>query len=203
MTFAAGIIVGLAIAGAPAPRPAQLAAPLLPGGLTPERVVPLPVPDDAGLAEAPDDHPDASPVRGPRRITLSRPVSGTRPAPTPTPRTSPRQSPAASLRGASMTPAPVVGTPVAGVATWYCKPGRSACTRNHPADGLFAAAGPALRVGDWRGRLVTVTAGGRSVEVRLVDTCGCPGNRVIDLYASAFERLGRLSKGVLEVTVSW
>jgi len=56
---------------------------------------------------------------------------------------------------------------VSGVASWYCGNG-SACTRGYP-DGLYAAAGPALRVGDWRGRTVTVTAGSSSVRVRLID----------------------------------
>lgn len=86
-----------------------------------------------------------------------------------------------------------------GTATWYCG---SRCTRGHPG-GLFAAAGDELRTPGWRGRRVTVTSGGRSVVVTLVDTCACRGARVIDLYADAFRRLAPLSRGVVRVEVSW
>jgi hypothetical protein len=91
-----------------------------------------------------------------------------------------------------------------GIASWYCRPGISRCTAGYPADCLCAAAGPALRVGDWRGRLVTVRASnGRTVPVRLVDcNCGSHAN-LIDLYAGAFERLAPLSRGRIAVTVSW
>jgi hypothetical protein len=47
-----------------------------------------------------------------------------------------------------------IGSPLQGVqglATWFC------CTAGHPS-GLYAAAGPALRVGHWRGRVVTVSS---------------------------------------------
>ena len=71
---------------------------------------------------------------------------------------------------------------------------------------MYAAAGPALRVGAWRGRWVTVTANGRSVRARLVDWCLCTGSggRIIDLYSSVVVKLGlSLSRGVYRVTVSW
>lgn len=91
----------------------------------------------------------------------------------------------------------VTAAPAAqGFATWYDDPNR---------DGLYAAAGPALRVGDWRGDTVRVSAGGRSVTVRLVDFCAC-GDRhgtatVIDLSSAAFRRLAPLSQGLVRVTV--
>ena len=93
---------------------------------------------------------------------------------------------------------------LAGLATWYCLPGRSACSSGFPASGMYAAAGPALRraLGPrWRSARVTVTAGARSVVVRLADWCACPGGRVLDLYGSAFSRLAPLSRGVVRVTV--
>ena len=90
---------------------------------------------------------------------------------------------------------------MAGSASWYCS-SSSACTRGYPG-GLYAAAGPKLRVGDWRGRTVTVSSGGRSVKVRLVDWCQCYGRRVIDLYSDAFRQLAPTSAGVIRVTVSW
>lgn len=100
--------------------------------------------------------------------------------------------------------APGATRSVTGLASWYCRVGVSACTRGYPASGLYAAAGPALRVGNWRGRWVTVTANGRSVRARLSDWCACPGGRVIDLYASIVNALGlSLSRGIYTVRVSW
>jgi rare lipoprotein A (peptidoglycan hydrolase) len=96
---------------------------------------------------------------------------------------------------------PDTATSVRGVASWYCG-GGSACTRGYPPGTLAAAAGPALRVGDWRGRIVKVCSGGRCVRVQLVDWCACP-HRVVDLYRSAFSRLASPSRGVLHVEVSW
>lgn len=79
---------------------------------------------------------------------------------------------------------------VSGVATWY---------RWHTGE---AAAGPALRVGDWRGRIVTVTSAGQAIRVRLTDWCACPG-RLIDLDVRSFATLAPPSMGVLIVDVRW
>ncbi len=96
---------------------------------------------------------------------------------------------------------------VTGTASWYCLPGRSACTKGYAASGLFAAAGPALRVGAWRGRMVSVCVTvGNCLSIRLVDTCQCygSGGRIIDLYASVWAALGvPLSAGLVKVTVRW
>jgi hypothetical protein len=88
-----------------------------------------------------------------------------------------------------------VGTVLqSGVATWYDAPS--------PQD---AAAGPALRVGDWRGSWVVVRAGDRSVTVRLTDHCWCVDRNgrdtLLDLDDVAFSRLAPLSAGVVAVTV--
>jgi hypothetical protein len=91
---------------------------------------------------------------------------------------------------------------VRGVASWYCKAGVSACHYAY-SGGLYAAAGPALRVGDWRGRTVTVCGSGNCVNVKLIDWCACGSGRVIDLYSDAFSRLTSLSSGTLSVRVSW
>ena len=96
---------------------------------------------------------------------------------------------------------PDTSTSVSGTASWYCG-GGSACTRGYPPGTLAAAAGPALRVGDWRGRIVKVCSGGRCVKVSLVDWCACP-RRVIDLYRSAFSRLANPSRGLLRVSITW
>lgn len=111
------------------------------------------------------------------------------------------------VRAERRDPAPAVGGQAGsrrstrGVASWYCGHG-SACTRGYPG-GLYAAAGPALRVGTWRGRAVQVEAGGRRVLVRLVDWCACPNGRLLDLYSDAFSRLAPLSRGLVKVSVSW
>lgn len=99
------------------------------------------------------------------------------------------------------TPLPDTSTDVSGTASWFCG-GGSACTRGVPPGSYAAAAGPALRVGDWRGRIVKVCGNGNCVRVALRDWCACP-RRVIDLYRSAFSALASPSLGLLRVTVSW
>jgi rare lipoprotein A (peptidoglycan hydrolase) len=91
---------------------------------------------------------------------------------------------------------------VSGAASWYCQTGVSACHYQY-AGGYYAAAGPALRVGNWRGRAVRVCGGGGCVTVRLIDWCQCHGTRVIDLYSDAFRQIAPLSSGTTRVTVSW
>ena len=89
-----------------------------------------------------------------------------------------------------------------GDATWYCLAGRSSCHYAR-SGGMYAAAGPALRVGDWRGRKVTVCAGSDCVRVTLIDWCACGDGRVIDLYSDAFRRLASLGTGEIRVAVRW
>ncbi len=96
----------------------------------------------------------------------------------------------------SVTHEPIMSAPasrhsIRGISSWYATgPG-----------GLTAAAGPALRVGDWRGRIVIVCAGA-CIAVRIVDWCACP-RRLIDLSRDAFARLADPSRGLLEVTARW
>jgi rare lipoprotein A (peptidoglycan hydrolase) len=68
---------------------------------------------------------------------------------------------------------------------------------------MYAAAGPALRVGDWRGRTVTVCGSGSCLNVRLIDWCACGSGRVIALYSDAFRQLAPLSSGTVSVQVTW
>jgi hypothetical protein len=67
-----------------------------------------------------------------------------------------------------------------------------------------AAAGPLLRSGDWRGRIVTVCAG-ECVVVRLTDWCACRNRHgkptLLDLAKSDFARLVPPSQGVVWVAV--
>lgn len=103
----------------------------------------------------------------------------------------------------SPKPAPSQGATVAsaqGIASWFASHG----------PGLYAAAGPGLRVGKWRGRVVTVcTSEGRCLGgVRIIDWCQClkgQGNRerLVDLSRDAFARLAEPSLGLLSVEVRW
>jgi rare lipoprotein A (peptidoglycan hydrolase) len=96
------------------------------------------------------------------------------------------------------------GSSISGQASWYCRAGISICHHSYPPGSMVAAAGPGLRIGKWRGRTVTVTSGGRSIRVKLVDWCQCGnGVHLIDLYSAAFQKLAPLSSGVVRVTVSW
>ena len=97
-----------------------------------------------------------------------------------------------AVRGLEETPRTVAHVR-SGSATWYC------CTIGHGPGELVAAAGPALRIGRWRGRIVWVNG----LRVRLVDWCRCPNGRVIDLHPGAFRRLAPLSRGVTRVRVTW
>ena len=108
-------------------------------------------------------------------------------------------------QGASKRP----GVVSEGTASWFCALGRSPCTKGYPSDGMYAAAGPALRVGNWRGSFVTFCTVTRypviprCVRAQLIDVCLCPG-RLVDLYASVWGKLDvPLSRGVVTVSVGW
>ena len=96
---------------------------------------------------------------------------------------------------AAVVPSAAAGS-LSGWSTWYVAgPGQ-------------AAAGPALRAAfgpGWRGQLVTVTANGVSVRVRLTDFCACADRHgrptLIDLDRAAFAALAEPSRGVIAVTV--
>lgn len=80
----------------------------------------------------------------------------------------------------------IVALTATGEATWY---------DYHEGQ---AAAGPALRVGDWRGSLVRVCAS-ECIVVRLTDYMAA--DRLIDLADDDFAKLAPLSQGVQEVLV--
>ena len=141
-------------------------------------------PASVSAAASGDDRPVGAPAPAvpPVGFTIATPVPGRGPVASREPRT------ATTLRG---------------MATWFCLPGASPCTAGYRSAGAFAAAGPRLRSAlgpGWRGRTVTVTAGGRSVEVVLVDWCACP-SADIDLYAGMFAALAPLDRGRITVSV--
>lgn len=92
---------------------------------------------------------------------------------------------------------------VAGVAT-YCAPTPTRC-QSWGGDALVGAV-PSFRFGD-KPYPATVCRGGRCVEVTVVSFCAC-GQRggkdtVIDLSPAAFRRLAPLSRGVIDVTLTY
>jgi hypothetical protein len=99
------------------------------------------------------------------------------------------------------TPPPNPTHSVSGRAAWYCNNG-SGCPAGY-SGGMYAAAGPGLRVGNWRGRVVSVCGNGNCINVKLVDWCACGGSREIDLFADAFSRLAPLGTGTVAVRISW
>lgn len=122
--------------------------------------------------------------------------------PTPAPTLPPR-----AVAGPLTTPKPspkprgrISTALIGGKATWY------AAWYMNKGDRV-GAAGPALRVGKWRGRTVKVCSSGECVKVKLVDWCAC-GRRngvetLIDLSPSAFAALAPINQGVIRVTVEW
>ena len=88
---------------------------------------------------------------------------------------------------------------ISGKATWYCLSGRSVCTRGYSDSDMVAAIDTSL--GFDKGDRVLVTHRGRSIEVTIVDVCGCPGDRLIDLTHGAFRRLANPDLGWIPVTL--
>lgn len=155
----------------------------------------------AFLLATPASAVDPTPPWAPLPSDSFRPVPD-RAAQAETPTGAPERQPAAShpsqpaVASTAASSVPTRSMPaLSGIASWYC------CTAGY-GDGLYAAAGPALRVGNWRGTVVTVSADGVSVRVQLVDVCQCYGARLIDLEPAAFARLAPLSVGLVEVKIA-
>lgn len=100
-------------------------------------------------------------------------------------------------------PKPANKHKLSGKASWYCKAGISICHYKYPPGSMVAAACAPLRKAlgpGWRGRIVAVSSGGRTVKVKLVDYCAST-SKTIDLYWEPMRRLG--GTGVLPVVVRW
>ena len=131
------------------------------------------------------------------------PIYETTPHPAHTPRPTPQQVPQATT---APPPALIHSSTrsLTGRASWFCLPGRSACTAGH-SGGMYAAAGPKLRaaLGNWRGRHIKVNG----VPITIIDWCSCArgrsNERLIDLYADAYSAIKPLSTGVMRVTITW
>ena len=203
----AGVLVALLVtlsgalaltARGSAPRPVSVPPP--------SAFVPITVAPSQTEVPSVDTRPIVDPLRpafggaspSPHRTARARiPPSAARVVPIPRPTRRP------SSRSVS-SPPPNLDHSVAGIATWFCVPGVSACTAGYPASGMYAAAGPGLRIGHWQGRSVLVCGNGHCITVRLIDWCQCGnGAHLIDLYGAAFRRLAPTSAGIVHVTVRW
>jgi hypothetical protein len=171
-----GIVVSPTVRGAVGPRVIREA--LLSPSLAPSTVPPTAVPSGSRWQEP-----------------VERQTIAPTPSPAPTVET-PLHPATASPSGGTRSRSGLTHS-LFGSASWYCG---KVCTRGYPS-GYYAAAGHALRVGYWRGRTVTVCAGS-CVRVILIDWCACRG-RLIDLYSVPFSKLAPLSRGVIDVRVSW
>jgi hypothetical protein len=146
--------------------------------------------------------PAIAPASSPVLLTSTAPASHPAVSGHPSASSSPEDRQTQPPPTAKPQPARVAVGSVEGKASWYCVPGRSRCpTFAH--GGLFAAAGPALRVGNWRGRYVTVWYGKAHVTVQLIDSCERGCTVAIDLFGDAFAQLAPLGTGRIDVRVTW
>jgi hypothetical protein len=109
-----------------------------------------------------------------------------------------------SAEGPRVSSLPPAAPRIRGTATWYCNDGQrgtSSCTRGYGPEDMVAAIDTDLGFDKGDVVLVRSLAGDEQVTVTIVDVCGCPGNRLIDLTSGAFRRLAPLGIGVLPVTV--
>jgi hypothetical protein len=105
------------------------------------------------------------------------------------------------------SPQAVIAPPlevIRGTATHYCLSGQRGtayCTRGYGPEDLVAAIDTDLGFAKGDVVIVRSLAGPESVRVTIVDVCGCPGERLIDLTSGAFRRLAPLGLGVIPVTL--
>lgn len=161
---------------------------------------PIPANELRPMAVAPTTAPTRQPVVDDEPDMVVRLVA---PSPTPTAKPKPKPTAKPKPKPQSVVPPPRTTHAAKGKASWYCKAGVSICHYAYPPGSMVAAACSKLRSAmgpNWRGRRVTVTSGGRTVTVKLVDWCGSK-DKLIDLYWEPMRRLG--GSGVLPVTVRW
>jgi len=63
--------------------------------------------------------------------------------------------------------------------------------------------GTGKKLGQYCGDMINVSRGSNTVKVRVVDSCESCAATHLDLSPTAFEQLGVLDDGILEVTWAW
>ena len=92
-----------------------------------------------------------------------------------------------------------------GTATFYSvkKSGKPSCGGKADNDDLVAALSEKIMKKKYCGEKVKVKSGHKSVTVKIIDTCEGCGKHDIDLSPTAFKKLGKESKGELDVKWSF
>lgn len=92
-----------------------------------------------------------------------------------------------------------------GTATFYSvkKSGKPSCGGKADNDDLVAALSEKIMKKKYCGEKVKVKSGHKSVTVKVIDTCEGCGKHDIDLSPTAFKKLGKKSKGELDVKWSF
>ncbi|CEP19553.1 hypothetical protein [Parasitella parasitica] len=92
-----------------------------------------------------------------------------------------------------------------GTATFYSvkKSGKPSCGGNADNDDMVAALSEDFMKDKYCGEKIKVKSGGKSVTVKVVDTCEGCDKHDIDLSPAAFEKLGKKSKGELDIDWSF
>jgi len=109
-----------------------------------------------------------------------------------------------SAASASSTDASSSTTYTGGEATYFYQEGAAgACGTVHSDSDLIVAIDEAMYSSDLCGKTVTITntANSNTVTATVADECpGCSNSASLDLSVAAFEALGDLSAGVLDIT---
>jgi expansin (peptidoglycan-binding protein) len=92
-----------------------------------------------------------------------------------------------------------------GTATFYSvkKSGKPSCGGKADNDDLVAALSKKFMKKKYCGEKIKVKSGHKSITAKVVDTCNGCGKHDIDLSPTAFEKLGKKSKGELDVKWSF
>ncbi|OAC99150.1 hypothetical protein MUCCIDRAFT_134047, partial [Mucor lusitanicus CBS 277.49] len=92
-----------------------------------------------------------------------------------------------------------------GTATFYSvkKSGKPSCGNHADNDDMVAALSEKFMKNKYCGEKIKVKSGHKSITVKVIDTCEGCGKHDIDLSPAAFEKLGKKSKGELDVKWSF
>ncbi len=115
-----------------------------------------------------------------------------------------------SISRTSTTSSTASGTVNTGRGTWY-EVGNDNCGTSSTNEDLVCAISQSLynsnanseSVSDYCGKTITVTYQGKSVTVKVVDSCESCSEEDLDFSPTAFEKLASLDTGEIEIQWSW